>query len=303
MDRQTEMEAFVAVVEAGGFTAAGRRLRLTPSAVSKQVARLEERLGVALLLRTTRGVQPSESGALYFERARSLLAELERLDRDVTHLGDAPSGLVRVSAPPMIAQAAIIDLVPDFLAAHARVSLSLQLSDQYVDLVRDRFDVAVRVGALDPASFVARHVGRLKRVVLASPSYLERYGVPLQPEDLVEHNCLSIAVNDGAPNRWSFQRDGTRFHVDVEGRFECDNAKGVYEAALAGVGITRLSTLVVGKSIAAGHLVPLLEPYADPQGTAMQVIYPSARHPSLAAKVFADALVERLRRALDYQSK
>ncbi len=298
MDRQTEMEAFVAVVEEGGFSAAGRRLRLTPSAVSKQVARLEARLGVALLLRTTRGVQPSESGTLYFERARSLLGELARLDREVTHLGDTPAGLVRVSAPPLIARAALMKVLPDFLAAHPRVQISLQLSDHFVDLVRDRFDVAVRVGALDSASFVARKAGRLEKVVLASPAYLDRHGVPTSPDDLAQHNCLGLAVNEGVTNRWSFVRDGQPLAVDVRGRFETDSAGGVHEAAVAGVGITRLSRLAVADDLAAGRLVPLLERYADPEGTPMHVVYPSARHPSMAAKVVADLLVDALKNAL-----
>ncbi|MEM6293087.1 MAG: LysR family transcriptional regulator [Myxococcota bacterium] len=298
MDRHTEMETFIAVVEEGGFSAAGRRLRLTPSAVSKQVARLEARLGVALLLRTTRGVQPSESGSLYFERARALLVELARLDRDVTHLGDAPAGLVRVSAPPLIARAAIMKVLPKFLASHPRVQLSLQLSDQFVDLVRDRFDVAVRVGVLDAASFVARKAGRLERVVVAAPTYLERHGVPLSPEDLANHNCLSLAINAGAANRWPFVHAGKTSHVDVTGRFETDSAEGVYEAAVAGVGITRLSRLAVRDDLAAGRLVPLLERYADPEGTPIHVVYPSARHPSMAAKIVADLLVKAIQGAI-----
>ena len=299
MDRQTEMEAFVAVVEEGGFSAAARRLRVTPSAVSKQVARLETRLGVALLRRTTRGVQPSESGAMYFERARSLLGELARLDRDVTHFGVAPAGLVRVSVSPLIARKTILRAVPAFLREHPDVQVSFQLSDHFVDLVQERFDIAVRVGELEPASFIARRVGRLVRVVVASPEYLEVHGTPKTPDDLAHHNCLSTSVNDGAMNRWSFQQDGAQRVVDVCGSFEVNTGEGVYDAALAGVGLARLGRFVVADALADGRLVPLLEEFEDPEGAPIHVVYPSARHPSLAAKLFADRLVDCMSDALE----
>ncbi|MGH1345974.1 MAG: LysR family transcriptional regulator [Nannocystales bacterium] len=298
MDRQTEMEAFVAVVEEGGFSAAARRLRITPSAVSKQVARLETRLGVALLRRTTRGVQSSESGGMYFERAKTLLGELARLDRDVTHFGVAPAGLVRVSVSALVARRAVLPNLSSFLEAHPNVQLSFQLSDDYVDLVQERFDVAVRVGELEPASFVARKVGRLARVVVASPEYLAAHGTPQTPEELTQHRCLGLAANGGLMNRWAFREDGHPSFHDVCGPFEVDTAEGVYNAALAGVGIVRLGRIVVCEAVRSGRLQPILEPYAEPEGAPLNVVYPSARHPSLAAKLFADWLVEQLREAV-----
>ena len=303
MDRQTEMEAFVAVVEEGGFSAAARRLRVTPSAVSKQVARLETRLGVALLRRTTRGVQPSESGVMYFERARSLLGELARLDRDVTHFGVAPAGLVRVSVSPLVARKTVLAAVPEFLQTYPDVQLSFQLSDHFVDLVQERFDIAVRVGELEPASFIARKVGRLARVVVASPAYLERHGTPQTPDDLANHNCVCTSENEGAMNSWPFHEDGVLRTVEVCGAFEVNTGEGAYDAALAGVGLARLARFVVADALADGRLVPLLEPFEDPEGAPIHVVYPSARHPSLAAKLFADLLVDCMSKAIERSAR
>lgn len=299
MDRQTEMEAFVAVVEEGGFSAAARRLRITPSAVSKQVARLETRLGVALLRRTTRGVHPSESGSLYFDRARGLLGELARLDRDVSHLGVAPAGLVRVSLSPLFSRLAVMPILSTFLENHPDVQLSFQLSDHYVDLVQERFDVAVRVGELEPASFIARRVGRVERVAVASPAYLAAHGTPQTPDDLAEHHCVSLGINDGTMNRWSFVKGDGRQQVEVCGPFEVDSAAGLFDAAVAGVGIARLTRIVLADALADGRLVQVLDAFPDPDGAPIHVVYPSARHPSLAAKLFADALVDCLKAALE----
>lgn len=302
MDRHTEMEAFVAVVEEGGFSAAARRLRITPSAVSKQVARLETRLGVALLRRTTRGVQPSESGSLYFDRARNILGDLARLDRDVSHLGVAPAGLVRVSLSPLFSRLAVMPMLSTFLAEHPDVQLSIQLSDHFVDLVQERFDVAVRVGELEPASFIARRVGRVERVVVASASYLSTHGTPQTPDELADHNCLSLGINDGTMNRWSFLRGTVRQQVEVCGSLEVDSAAGLFDAAVAGVGLARLTRIVVADALRDGRLVSVLEPFSDPDGAPIHVVYPSARHPSLAAKLFADALVDCLKAALERAS-
>ena len=236
---------------------------------------------------------------MYFDRARAILGDLARLDRDVTHFGTSPAGLVRVSLSPLIARKIVMPHVPAFLDAHPQVQLSFQLTDHYVDLVQERFDIAVRIGDLEPASFVARRVGRLRRVVVASPEYLRAHGAPKHPDDLVEHNCLFTRANEGTMNRWHFVVDGHPRTVEATGVLDVDTGEGAIDAALAGIGVVRLTHIVVADAIADGRLEPLLEDFEAPEGTPMQVVYPSARHPSLAAKVFADRLVDILSEAVE----
>ncbi len=302
MDRKTEMEAFVAVVEEAGFSAAARRLQLTPSAVSKQITRLETRLGVALLRRSTRGVQVSEVGDAYYRRARRILEDIDRLERDVSHYSDAPAGVVRVSMSSLIARHVVLAMVSDFLVRYPDVRLSLDLNDNYVDLLQDRFDVAVRVGELEDASFITRRVGRLTRVVVASPAYLERMGVPQRPDDIGAHNCLTLAVNNGSMNHWEFHGPDGPHRIQVSGNFEANSVSGLLDAAEAGIGIARVASFVACDSIANRRLVPLLEDYAAPDSAPMQVVYPSTRHPSLAAKLFSDELISAISAVLQRSS-
>ncbi|MBL4688465.1 MAG: LysR family transcriptional regulator [Nannocystaceae bacterium] len=294
MDRRTEMEAFVAVVEEAGFSAAARRLRVTPSAVSKQVTRLEARLGVALLRRNTRGVQASDAGEAYYRRAQGILDDTVRLERDISHYSETPAGVVRVSLSSLIARHAVLAMASDFLTQYPDVRLTFELTDDYVDLLQDRFDIAVRVGELEDASFIARRIGRLTRTVAAAPSYIERCGVPRHPEELRDHNCLTLNVNNGSMNNWLFMGPNGPLSIEASGNFEANTIHGLSDAAQAGVGIARMATLVTHDAIASGHLVPLLEAYMSPDSAPLQVVYPSTRHPSLAAKLFADALLESI---------
>ncbi|MBV1857706.1 MAG: LysR family transcriptional regulator [Nannocystaceae bacterium] len=294
MDRRTEMEAFVAVVEETGFSAAARRLRVTPSAVSKQVTRLEARLGVALLRRNTRGVQASAAGEVYYRRAQEILNDTLRLERDISHYSEAPAGVVRVSLSSLIARHAVLAMASDFLTRYPEVRLTFELSDDYVDLLQDRFDIAVRVGELEDASFITRRIGRLTRTVVAAPSYIERRGTPHHPEELCDHNCLTLNVNNGSMNHWRFTGPEGPLNIEVSGNFEANTIHGLSDAAQAGVGIARMATVVAHDAITSGHLVPLLLPYMTPDSAPLQVVYPSTRHPSLAAKLFADALVESI---------
>lgn len=288
------MEAFVAVVEEAGFSAAARRLRVTPSAVSKQVTRLEARLGVALLRRNTRGVQASDAGEAYYRRAQGILDDTVRLERDISHYSETPAGVVRVSLSSLIARHAVLAMASDFLTRYPDVRLTFELTDDYVDLLQDRFDIAVRVGELEDASFIARRIGRLTRTVVAAPSYIERCGVPRHPEELRDHNCLTLNVNNGSMNNWLFMGPNGPLSIEASGNFEANTIHGLSDAAQAGVGIARMATLVAHDAIASGHLVPLLEAYMSPDSAPLQVVYPSTRHPSLAAKLFADALLESI---------
>ena len=236
MKRSDEMSVFVNVVREGGFSAAAKVLELTPSAVSKQVSRLEDRLNVRLLNRTTRQLSMTEEGETYFQRATAILADIEEAESLVADRHGSPRGMLRVTSSITFGRHQIVPLMPEFLNVLPDVRLQLSLSDNVVDLVQERFDVAIRVADLNDSSLVARRLAVDRRVVCAAPSYLERYGTPQSPETLRDHNCLVI-MNIPSMRDWEFIFGGTTRKIHVEGRFETNSGVAVHEAALDGIGI------------------------------------------------------------------
>jgi DNA-binding transcriptional LysR family regulator len=202
------MDVFVQVAELRSFSAAGRKLRLSPSAVSKLVTRLEDRLGTRLLVRTTRSLQLTPEGEVYLERAQRILADIEETERMVTAGGaTVPRGPLRVSASVAIGVRCIVPLIPDFLALYPEIELDISLSDSIIDIVGERADVAIRVGPLRDSSLKARKLLERRRVIVASPAYIARHGLPATPDDLNQHNCLTFNFRPGAEG-WPF-RDPT----------------------------------------------------------------------------------------------
>jgi len=279
MESGLAMLAFVRTVQCNGFTRAAHDIGVTPSAVSKLVTRLERRLGVRLLQRSTRRMVLTAEGTLYFERVQRIVAEIEDAESDVMHFSAVPRGRVRIAMGNAFANFALVPALPEFMARYPELTLDLVITEYVVDLVEAGLDLAIRFGPLGELKLAARRIGEYERVVVAAPGYLERHGTPRTPEDLARHNCLTLAGVAGQ-TEWPFRGPrGTR-SIAVRGNLNIDNAETLYEAALAGLGIIRLADLVVGRAIQSGQLVPILLDAHQPEPLPVHAVYaPERRRP------------------------
>lgn len=292
MGRQGEMETFVRVVEEGSLSGAARALGLTPSAVSKVLGRLEDRLGARLLNRTTRRIGLTEEGEAYHRRSVAILSEIDEAEQAVGNLHAAPRGRLKVNAATAFAQMWIVPMIPEFMARYPDVSVQLDLSDHIVDLVEEGADVAIRIAALTDSSLIARRLAPGNRSLCASPAYLEKHGVPQSVEDLKNHNCLTLNLSPKL-NEWEFDCASEKRTVRVNGTFVANNILALHQAALAGIGIIRGSRFLVATDIKAGRLVPVLQDVHCPGDSAIHAVYPHSRHLSPKVRAFVDFLVER----------
>jgi len=292
VDLATQMMIFARTVQEGGFSAAARALDLTPSAVSKQISRLEDRLGVRLLNRTTRHISLTEEGRAFHERCVRLTAEIAEAEEWVAALQGHVQGTLRVASTVAFAKHLVLPLIPEFLRRYPELRVSLEVTDRTVDLVEEGVDVAIRfTEQLTDPSLVARRLAVNRRVICAAPSYLEAHGVPRTPEDLLKHNCLSL-YTVSAFQDWEFDGpDGSRV-LHVKGNFETNSADALYHAALAGLGVARLATYLVGQDLKAGRLTRLLPEYVHEKASILAV-YPHRRHLSVKVRAFVDFLVEK----------
>jgi DNA-binding transcriptional LysR family regulator len=276
MESGLAMLAFVRTVECHGFTAAARDLGVTPSAVSKLVTRLERRLGVRLLQRSTRRLTLTAEGELYFDRVQRIVGDIADAESDVMRFGLQPRGRVRISLGTAFATYALVPALPEFIARYPEITLELVVTDAVVDLVETGVDLAVRVGPLGELNLAARRIGDLQRVISAAPAYLEAHGTPRTPDDLARHNCL-VLVGMIGQTAWPFGApDGIR-SVPVKGNVAVDNAETLFELALLGIGIIRLSDIIVGPAIRSGRLVPILVDVHQPEPLPLHAVYMANR--------------------------
>jgi DNA-binding transcriptional LysR family regulator len=260
VNRSTEMEVFVRVVESGGLSAAARILKLTPSAVSKLMSRLEARLGARLLNRSTRKLQLTPEGAAFYARSVQVLADIAEAEREVL-AGAAPRGRVRINSVVDIGRNLLLPLVPGFLEQHPEVTLDIVLTDQVVDLLDEQADVAIRVGNLRSSSLTARKLGESRAVVVASPEYLARRGTPTRLEDLAQHHQMDFTFTRSVRN-WPFRLpSGEIVYMPGVGGVQLGDGESVRRLALAGGGLARLSVFSAATDIKAGRLVPVLEDF------------------------------------------
>lgn len=285
------MAAFVQVVEGGSFSAAARGLGLTRSAVSRQIAGLEDRLGARLLNRTTRRLSTTEAGAVYHEHCARILAEAAAAERAVADLDGAPRGLLRINAPMSFGQNHLGPAIAEFLAAHPAVKVELMLDDRVVDLVGEGYDVAVRIAELPPSTLIARRLAVNHRVLCAAPAYLARAGRPQRPEDLTHHACLGYTYMTTG-NDWRFRGPEGPVTVRIDGAISANNGDVLRQMGLAGLGILLSPTFIVGDDLRAGRLVPLLEEWTDAD-TGIYAVYPHSRHLSPKVRAVVDFLVTR----------
>lgn len=276
MDKWTEMQVFVESVRRGSFSSAGRSLDLSPSAVSKLLSRLESRLGVRLLNRTTRSLSLTEAGQIYLQRCIDILDDIEDAEDLLTGFGREATGTLRINSTPGFAKHQLLPLMPEFQSLYPRLTVEFQLTGQAVDLIGEGVDVAIRLGALKDTSLVGRKLGESHRLVCASPAYLELHGEPSRPSELLEHDCLRLSTNE-VFNQWRFRRGEKIEQIDVKGRFITDNVDALHEYALLGGGIARLSVFMVGRDIEEGRLVQLLGDY-EIERQQIHAVYPHRKH-------------------------
>lgn len=291
MDAVGEMIVFARVVDDGGFSAAARQLNLSPSAVSKQITRLEDRLGVRLLTRTTRRLNVTEEGDSYYHRVKRILADIEEAEQAVSASKSLPRGNLRLSVSNAFGQERLIPILPRFLAQYPEVTIEVIMTDAVVDLVELGIDLAVRQGRLANSAMVARKICDARRLIVATPDYLKRFGTPKTPDDIASHNCLAFAGHPSL-NDWHFKNaDGRDQTIRIAGNFLANNGEAVYKMALAGLGLAKLSDFLLGDDVAEGRLVPVLTDYLDEEVTPIHVVYPDPRHLSPKVRVLIDFLV------------
>jgi DNA-binding transcriptional LysR family regulator len=291
LDRARELEVFCAVAAGGSFSAAGRALSLTPSAISRTLDRLEARLGARLLLRTTRALTLTAEGQAYLSAARRILADLEEAEQAIADQG-SPRGRIRVSAAVSHGRFCIVPLLGEFVRRYPNILVDINLSDGIVDVAAGQADVAIRGGPLADSALTARRLGQNGRTIVASPGYLARWGMPESPEDLHNHNCLNFSFRRAEPV-WPFHKDGVDYALKVHGAIEANSGETLGQLALDGVGIARVGDFSLGDTIAEGRLIPLLEAFNPGDREIFHAVFVGGANMPARVRVFVDYLVER----------
>ena len=296
MDRLEAMRAFIAVADAGSFSAAARRLGAPLTTVSRKVMALEERLGVRLITRTTRRLALTEPGRRYLETCRRVIADLEEAEQGLLGDHSALQGELALTAPVVFGRLHVLPVVVEFLRAFPHVRVRLLLLDRNVDLIEEGQDVAVRIGELPDSALIATRVGAVRQIVCASPAYLEARGVPQAPQELMHHDCITFTVV-AQPDRWSFAGPRRERRVPVRSRLVVNTAEAAVDAAVAGLGITRVVSYQAARPVAEGALRLLLEDFAPP-AIPVSLLHREARLPPARVRSFVTFAAARLRRNL-----
>ena len=290
MDRIDAMQAFVAVADLQGFAPAARKLALSPSAVTRLIAGLEDRLGARLLQRTTRKVALTDAGARYLERARRILADLEEAEDSVESERTRPGGRLVVSAPIGFGRLHVSPVVSAYLKRFPEVGADLRLSDRMINLVEDGVDLAVRIGHLPDSSLVARHIGEMRRIVVASTGYLKARGEPKRPEEIAAHDTIQFGAMTASPD-WRFAEDGREVRISPVPRFSSNSADAAIQYAEQDGGLTRVLFYQAAASLKAGRLKIVLAKYEQPP-LPIHIVYPTSRLLSAKVRTFIDLVTE-----------
>lgn len=287
MNQIEDMQIFVTTVDTQSFTAAADRLGLSKQFVSRRVMALEERLGARLLVRTTRRLSITDTGRAYYERAVKILQDVDEAERLVANQNAEPRGTLRLTAPMSFGTMHLGPAIARFMANCPEVTIELDLSDRFVDVVGEGYDMAVRIGQLGDSTLVARAIAPTQLLLCASPAYLAQHGTPAAPAELKQHQCLlyghSRSVN------WPLTERGRAITLPVSGRLRANNGELARDAAVAGLGIALLPTFIIGEALRSGALVTVLDAYAPPPLT-IYAVYPQHRQQSRTVKVFTDFL-------------
>jgi DNA-binding transcriptional LysR family regulator len=289
MDKLKQLESFVTVATKGSLTATALAEGVAPAVIGRRIDALEERLGVKLLVRTTRRITLTHEGSAFLEDCQRVLADLANAEASVSAGGVKASGHLRITAPAGFGRRHVAPQVPRFIALHPDVSLSLNLSDRVVDIVNEGFDCAVRVGDLPDSSLISVRLADNRRLCVATPAYLKRAGVPQHPSDLARHECLTLSSDASQTRGWAFRVEGEVTHLRPHGRLDCSDGQVLHDWCLQGLGIAWRSTWEVQSEIAAGRLQTVLEDFAAPPN-GIFAVFPHARHLPLRVRLWIDFL-------------
>ena len=288
MDRLNSMSIFVEVVNSDGFTAAAEKMGLSRAQISKSVMQLEEHLGTRLLNRTTRRISLTDTGRVYYERCKTILADIEEIEAIASEQNAEPRGTLTISAPTSFGLLQLNEAIPQYIKRYPKVQISLSLADRFIDVVSEGFDLVIRIAELEDSSLVARKIAPCKRVFCASPDYLKQNGVPKVPQDLAIHHCL-IYSNELKPDTWVLHGPNGIESIKVNGPVCADNGDILKDAALAGLGVTLLPTFIVGSDIGKGKLQQVLADYCPPE-ISIYAVFPSRRYVSAKGRMFIEFL-------------
>jgi DNA-binding transcriptional LysR family regulator len=289
MDKFKQIESFVAVATKGSLTAAALADGVAPAVIGRRIDALEERLGVKLLVRTTRRITLTHEGSAFLEDCQRVLSDLSNAEASVSAGGVKASGHLRVTAPAGFGRRHVAPLVPRFLSQHQDVSMSLNLSDRVVDIVNEGVDCAVRVGDLPDSALVSVRLADNRRLCVATPGYLARAGRPLTPADLARHECLTLSSDASQTRGWAFLVDGQVVHLRPSGRLDCSDGQVLHDWCVAGLGIAWRSTWEVAEEVERGVLVSLLEDFAAPPN-GIYAVFAQRKHLPLRVRLWIDHL-------------
>jgi len=281
---------FVAVVNSGSFKAAAESLGHSTSYVSKEVARLERRLGSRLLNRTTRTISLTDAGKAYYERCQQIVIDAENASRSVSRLQDEPRGLLRVNAPTSFGSRHLLGHLTEFLHKYPEVNLEIEFNDRIIDVVAEGYDVVIRVGHIRDSSLVARAFTRSRSVVVASPEYLRQHGTPKKASELEQHHCIAYSLLPN-PLTWEFRKGDEQVQVHLSARALCNNAETMVALTRGGIGITRIPLFNCESEVDEGSLKIILDDYEYPE-FAVYAVYPHRQYLTAKVRVFVDYLVE-----------
>ena len=287
MDRLKQIESFVAVAAKGSLTATAIAEGVAPAVIGRRIDALEERLGVKLLLRTTRRITLTHEGSAYLEDCQRLLSDLANAEASVSAGGVKASGHLRITAPAGFGRRHVAPLIPAFAAQHPEVSVSLNLSDRVVDIVNESFDCAVRVGDLPDSSLVSVRLADNRRLCVGAPSYFARAGIPALPSELMRHQCLTLSSDASQTRGWAFVLDGEVIHLRPSGKLNCSDGQVLHDWCLGGLGLAWRSTWEVEDEVAAGRLQVVLEDFAAPPN-GIYAVFPQRKHLPLRVRLWID---------------
>ncbi|SNR84269.1 transcriptional regulator, LysR family [Methylobacillus rhizosphaerae] len=293
MDRFDSMQVFIAVVEAGSFTAAADKFRISQAMVSKHVNALEQRLGATLLTRTTRSLHLTEIGRNYYENCKQILRQVEAAEAGAEILRGHPKGLLRISASSWFGACILAPIVADYLLQYPEVNIDLALADRFVDIIDEGFDVAIRIGELEDSSYIARKLSMSEWVICASPAYLAQAGIPQTPRDLQQHQCLGF-TNWRNHSGWRLMQKQLMGRSPFPSRFDSNNIQALQAAALKGIGIIMMPRALLEEDIAAGKLTEILQAHIPPPRP-VHALYPREKQVPLKLSTFLDFLSLALR--------
>ena len=294
MDKFESIRAFTQVVEAGGFAAASRQMGLSRSQVNKLVMNLENSLGIQLLHRTTRKVTPTDTGRAFYQRCVAILSDLTEAEQAALQMQTEPKGNLRVNAPMSFGTLHLAPAITDFLLTYPELRVELTLSDRFIDLIAEGFDITLRI-AQPPNnnSLIVHHLKPIERVICAAPSYLDIHGTPTHPEELKNHSCLHYGEL-ASLNQWKLWNSERKYEIKVKGAMCSNNGEVLQEAAVKGLGIALLPTFMIGKELEQGRLKAILSDFHAPS-ISLYIIYPVNRHLSTKVQLFTEFLKQRFK--------